>query len=155
MANQRPLELAIMYQLPRYWENQLQPFTEKYPEPEGEDRNASQGLLYGYPSKFGHVDGIIGELENFKKHHLRSNRNIGGCVGRGRIILANDDIEFDKNPLTIDKINEIIKNKKAIYDLTADKRQDKFEGSKLENYPLDKLPKFLIDNLNNYKQWMD
>ena len=64
-------------------------------------------------------------------------------------------IEFDKNPLTIDKINEIIKNKKAIYDLTADKRQDKFEGSKLENYPLDKLPKFLIDNLNNYKQWMD
>ena len=64
-------------------------------------------------------------------------------------------IEFDKNPLTIDKINEIIKNKKAIYDLTVDKRQDKFEGSKLENYPLDKLPKFLIDNLNNYKQWMD
>ena len=64
-------------------------------------------------------------------------------------------IEFDRNPLTIDKINEIIKNKKAIYDLTADKRQDKFEGSKLENYPLDKLPKFLIDNLNNYKQWMD
>ena len=55
----------------------------------------------------------------------------------------------------IDKINEIIKNKKAIYNLTADKRQDKFEGSKLENYPLDKLPKFLIDNLNNYKQWMD
>ena len=64
-------------------------------------------------------------------------------------------IEFDKNPLTIDKINEIIEKKKAIYNLTADKREDKFEGSKLENYPLKKLPKFLIDNLNNYKQWMD
>ena len=98
MANQRPLELAIMYQLPKHWKKQLQPFTEKYPEPEGEDRNASQKLLYGVPSKVGHVDGIIGELEKFEKHHIRSNRNIGGCVGRGRIILANDDIEFDKNP---------------------------------------------------------
>ena len=64
-------------------------------------------------------------------------------------------IEFDRNPLSIDKINEIIKKKKAIYNLTADKREDKLEGSKLENYPLKKLPKFLIDNLNNYKQWMD
>ena len=64
-------------------------------------------------------------------------------------------IEFDKNPLTTDNINEMIKNKNAIYDLTADKREDKFGGSKLENYPLEKLPKFLKDNIKNYEKWID
>ena len=64
-------------------------------------------------------------------------------------------IEFDKNPLTTDNINEMIKNKNAIYDLTADKREDKFGGSKLENYPLEKLPKFLKNNIKNYEKWID
>ena len=27
--------------------------------------------------------------------------------------------------------------------------------NKLEKYPLDKLPKFLQDNLQNYKDWID
>ena len=29
------------------------------------------------------------------------------------------------------------------------------DGDKLEKYSLDKLPKFLQDNLNIYKDWMD
>jgi len=64
-------------------------------------------------------------------------------------------IEFDKKPLNEVKINEMIKNKVAIYDLNADKRKNKFGGNKLVNYPINNLPKFLINNLEKYKQWID
>ncbi len=64
--------------------------------------------------------------------------------------------EFDENPISIDVIDEIIKNKKAIYDLKVDKRVNKIgNGSKLEKYPLDRLPKFLQDNLKSYQEWID
>ena len=64
--------------------------------------------------------------------------------------------EFDNDPISSFKINEIMKNKIAIYDLTLDKRIQKIgHGKKLVNYPLEKLPKFLRDNLNIYQKWMD
>ncbi|WP_440926357.1 hypothetical protein [Candidatus Pelagibacter sp.] len=64
-------------------------------------------------------------------------------------------IEFDKNPLTTNQIDQIIKDKIPVYDLSADKRQNKLGGNKLENYPIQSLPKFLIDNLEKYKEWID
>ena len=49
-----------------------------------------------------------------------------------------------------------MKNKKAIYNLKTDKRSAKFgEGDKLEKYPIEKLPRFLQNNINNYKEWID
>jgi hypothetical protein len=96
--NHRPLELAIMYDLPKYWKSLLKPFKAKYPEPDDEERTAPQKLLYGVPTRFGHDDGIVGELEKFIKHHLSSNHGINGCVGRGKVLLAHDDLEFDHNP---------------------------------------------------------
>ncbi len=64
--------------------------------------------------------------------------------------------EFDVNPISINEINNIIKNKIAIYDLTLDKKTQKIgHGKKLEKYPLDRLPKFLQDNLHNYQEWID
>ena len=64
--------------------------------------------------------------------------------------------EFDENPLSVEEINDLIKNKQAIYDLKVDKRVNKIgDGSKLEKYPTDKLPKFLQDNLNDYREWID
>lgn len=63
--------------------------------------------------------------------------------------------EFDKNPLSSEEIDKIIKNKIAIYDLTADQRANKIGGNKLEDYPLHKLPKYLQNNLDNFKEWID
>jgi len=64
--------------------------------------------------------------------------------------------EFDENPMTTQEIDNIIKNKQAIYDLKVDKRVNKIgEGNKLQNYPLDKLPEFLQNNLETFKQWID
>ena len=64
--------------------------------------------------------------------------------------------EFDTNPLSKNEIEKVIKNKRAIYNLKTDKRSIKFgDGEKLEKYPLEKLPKFLQNNLKNYQKWID
>ena len=64
--------------------------------------------------------------------------------------------EFDASPLTKNEISQIMRNKRAIYDLNADKKFKKFgDGAKLENYSIEKLPKYLQDNINNYQEWID
>ena len=64
--------------------------------------------------------------------------------------------EFDVNPISVEDINEIINNKIAIYDLNVDKRSNKFgNGKKLENYEINSLPKYLQNNSEKYKQWID
>ena len=64
--------------------------------------------------------------------------------------------EFEINPLSIKEIENLIKNKKAIYDLTIDKRDQKIgDGNKLEKYDLNKLPSYINNNLENFKDWID
>ena len=64
-------------------------------------------------------------------------------------------IDFDQNPLSTSEINKIIKNKVAIYNLSVDQKENKLEGDKLEKYPIQKLPKYLQDNFEKYKEWID
>ena len=65
-------------------------------------------------------------------------------------------LEFDLKPLTINQIEEIIKNKQAIYDLKVDKRINKIgTGSKLEKFEFSKLPIYIQKNKNNFKEWVD
>ena len=63
--------------------------------------------------------------------------------------------EFDLNPLSADKINDIIKNKKAIYNLNVDKRQNKFDFTQ-ELIVSDKkeLPSYVYENIEKYKDWI-
>ncbi len=64
--------------------------------------------------------------------------------------------EFDENPMSQDEINRVINNKQAIYDLKVDKKINKIgDGNKLEKYQIQKLPKFLQDNIENYQEWID
>ena len=64
--------------------------------------------------------------------------------------------EFDENPMSKEEIDKIIKNKQAIYDLKVDKRVNKIgDGSKLNQYPLKKLPKYLQNNIQKYQDWID
>jgi beta-1,4-mannosyl-glycoprotein beta-1,4-N-acetylglucosaminyltransferase len=65
--------------------------------------------------------------------------------------------EFDLNPLSVKEIDEIIKKKKAVYDLKVDKKVDKIGGTgvKLIKHNLKKLPKYLQKNINKYKKWID
>ena len=64
--------------------------------------------------------------------------------------------EFDINPLSITQINEIIKKKHAIYNLNVDKTKNKIgHGDKLQKFELSKLPVYIQENQNNFKEWMD
>ena len=64
--------------------------------------------------------------------------------------------EFDEKPLSLDQIDNIIKNKQAIYDLKVDKTVNKVGGgSQLVNYSFEKLPIYLKENKENFKKWLD
>ena len=64
--------------------------------------------------------------------------------------------EFDLNPLNLDDIKKIMENKKAIYDLSADKRVKKIgSGNKLEKCNLEILPEVIKSNLDKYRGWLD
>ena len=64
--------------------------------------------------------------------------------------------EFDENPLSVDQINEIIKNKQAIYDLKVDKTDNKIgNGNFLKKFELNKLPEYIISNQNKFSDWID
>jgi len=64
--------------------------------------------------------------------------------------------EFDVNPLSIEEINKIIEDKKAIYNLNVDKSTSKIgTGNSLEREKLEKLPQYLKNNINKYKDWIE
>jgi beta-1,4-mannosyl-glycoprotein beta-1,4-N-acetylglucosaminyltransferase len=64
--------------------------------------------------------------------------------------------EFDENPLSVDQIDKIIKNKLAIYDLKVDKTVNKIgNGNKLEKFDINKLPNYIQINQNDLKDWID
>ena len=64
--------------------------------------------------------------------------------------------EFDEQSLSVEQIQNIIENKKAIYDLKVDKRVNKIgDGSKLVKIKFEKLPIYIQQNKNNYMKWLD
>ena len=50
-----------------------------------------------------------------------------------------------------------MRNNETIYDMFADKRQKKFSENKrkLNLYPKNKLPQYILDNENKFKEWLD
>ena len=64
--------------------------------------------------------------------------------------------EFDLNPMSESEIEDIIKNKQAIYDLRVDKKINKIgSGNKLVEHPLNKLPSYILENIDKYKDWIN
>ena len=64
--------------------------------------------------------------------------------------------EFDEQSLSVKEIQNIIENKKAIYDLKVDKRVNKIgDGSKLVKIKFEKLPIYIQQNKHNYMKWLD
>jgi beta-1,4-mannosyl-glycoprotein beta-1,4-N-acetylglucosaminyltransferase len=64
--------------------------------------------------------------------------------------------EFDLNPIDVKKINNIIKSKKAIYDLNLDQRAENrfFTGNKLRKYNFNLLPAYIQKNKTKFKKWI-
>jgi len=64
--------------------------------------------------------------------------------------------EFDEDPLSVEQIKAIIKNKRAIYNLNVDKTENKIgNGNKLIKFEFNKLPLYIQKNKDNFKEWID
>ena len=64
--------------------------------------------------------------------------------------------EFDIEPLSVEKIDNIIKEKKTIYDLKVDQRVSKFnKGQNLIAIDLKLLPTYIQNNVGKFKLWLD
>ena len=64
--------------------------------------------------------------------------------------------EFELNPISKDKISEIIREKKPIYNLKTDMRSNKFDLSEnLVLTDISELPYYLQENIIKYKNWLN
>ncbi len=64
--------------------------------------------------------------------------------------------EYDIKPLGTDKIKEIIKNKKSIYNLRADMKSEKIDGTQdLVTTDGNELPEFIKENKEKFSNWID
>ena len=64
--------------------------------------------------------------------------------------------EYALNPLGVEKIKRLIKNKKTIYNLKVDSRTNKFDGKNdLEKINLNLLPKYILENKEKFKEWIE
>ena len=65
-------------------------------------------------------------------------------------------IDYDLNPVGEKQIKEMITNKKTIYDIKADQRDNKFDGSNsLIKIDINLLPSYILENKIKFKEWID
>ena len=64
--------------------------------------------------------------------------------------------EFELSNINLDKIKQKIKNKEVFYDHLADKESFNRwnDNYKLKKIDLDYLPKYLVKNLEKFKEWI-
>jgi len=88
--------------------------------------------------------------------HFSNLKNADDIELKLKSYLHHTDYEFEE--LGKNKIEFLIQNNKTIYDMYGDKTSKKFDDNKrktLEKYEIDKLPAYIKNNLNKYKDWID
>ena len=88
--------------------------------------------------------------------HFSNLKNAEDIELKLKSYLHHTDYEFEE--LGKNKIEYLIENNKTIYDMYGDKTSKKFDDNKrktLEKYEIDKLPAYIKNNLNKYKDWID
>ncbi len=64
--------------------------------------------------------------------------------------------EYELNPLGVDKIKNLIKQKKTVYDLKTDQRLNQFHsGNTLNKIDINQLPKYILENKDKLKKWIE
>ena len=65
-------------------------------------------------------------------------------------------IEFDKAKINENDIQKLINNKQAVYNLAVDQRGSKVgNGGILENFDIKKLPLYIRNNTEKYRDWLN
>ena len=65
--------------------------------------------------------------------------------------------EVEESGIDLEKIKEMVKEKKVYYDHLVDKTQQKHrrEGYELKKLDFSELPSYLTKNFETYKKWFD
>ena len=65
--------------------------------------------------------------------------------------------DFDVENIDLKEISKLMRNNETIYDMFADKMDKKFSENKrkLNLYPKNKLPQYILANENKFKEWLD
>ena len=88
--------------------------------------------------------------------HFSNIKNASDIELKLKSYLHHQDYEVEE--LGYDKIKELIKCNKTIYDMFGDKKSKKYgddKRHKLQKYDINKLPQFIQDNQNQLKTWID
>ena len=65
-------------------------------------------------------------------------------------------IDYKQSGLQLEDLKKLMKEKKIMYDHSVDKSGDKWgDGEKLESLKLKEMPKYIEDNYQKYKLWLD
>jgi beta-1,4-mannosyl-glycoprotein beta-1,4-N-acetylglucosaminyltransferase len=65
-------------------------------------------------------------------------------------------IDYDLNPIGEKKIEEMINDKKTIYNIKADQKENKFDGvNKLNKIDINSLPSYILENRDKLKDWIE
>ncbi|MDC6469666.1 hypothetical protein PQZ69_00390 [Candidatus Pelagibacter sp.] len=65
-------------------------------------------------------------------------------------------IDYDLNPVGEKGIQEMINNKKTIYNIRADQKENKFDGAnKLNKININLLPSYISENKDKLKDWIE
>ncbi len=64
--------------------------------------------------------------------------------------------EYEESGLNIENLKQLIYEKRAIYDHNVDQKNFKWSGkTKLKKIEVAHLPKYVAENLQNFKKWLD
>ena len=64
--------------------------------------------------------------------------------------------EFEQSGMGVSDIEKAIRDKTVMYDHNLDKRKNKYgQGTKLKTVKLNDMPKYITNNLEKYKSWLD
>ena len=65
-------------------------------------------------------------------------------------------IDYDLNPVGVEGIEKMINNKRTIYNIKADQKENKFDGvNKLSKIDMNLLPSYILENKDKFKDWID
>tara|TARA_B110000208_G_scaffold43074_1_gene56953 strand:+ start:134 stop:1000 length:867 start_codon:yes stop_codon:yes gene_type:complete len=65
-------------------------------------------------------------------------------------------IDYDLNPVGVEGIEKMINNKRTIYNIKADQKENKFDGiNKLSKININLLPSYILENKDKFKDWID
>ena len=65
-------------------------------------------------------------------------------------------VDYEQSGLGLEDLKRLMSEKKLMYNHSIDKKGHKWgEGVKLQSTKLEEMPKYIIENTEKYKAWLD